>query len=211
ENWIETEDFLPLDADWKKDIPSRSDRYGDTLIQAIRTSESTRWSDLVMLYETLIEMAQQSIYITTAYFNPDQIMIDLRNRAVERGVEVSIIMPGKYSDERLAVIAGEETFEELLDGGVQLWFYQKTMYHTKKIIVDGIVSCIGSANFNQRSMLKDDEINLVCISKNLADELTKNFKHDLKYSEQIDQAEWEKRSIFQRGIEKIVTLGRNQI
>jgi cardiolipin synthase len=49
--------------------------------------------------------------------------------------------------------------------GVQLWYYQKTMYHTKKIIIDGIVNCIGSANFNHRSMLKDDEISLVCINK----------------------------------------------
>lgn len=211
ENWIETEEYLPLEPDWQNDIQSHSDKQNNTLIQVIRTSASVRWSDLVMLYQTLIEMAQESIYITTAYFNPSELMIELLVQAVERGVDVSIIMPGKNSDTRLAVLAGEETFEALLDGGIQLWFYQKTMYHTKKIMVDGIVSCIGSANFNHRSMLKDDEINLVCIDENLSEKLTKNFDHDLTYSEPIDKERWEKRSIFQWATEKFVMIGRNQI
>ncbi|HYW35425.1 MAG TPA: phospholipase D-like domain-containing protein [Balneolaceae bacterium] len=210
ENWIETEGFLPMEPTWEDGVENPTS--GNAMpVQTVRTSASVRWSDIVMLYQTLIKMARESILIGTAYFNPNDIMSSLLIEAVERGVDVQILMPGKYSDERLAKLAGEETFEKLLNGGVKLWYYQKTMYHTKKIIVDGIVSCIGSANFNHRSMLKDDEINLVCLDKNLADELTNNFKDDLKYAVPLKEEQWSKRSILQWSKEKLVALGRQEL
>jgi len=210
ENWIETEGFLPMEPTWEDGMENPTS--GNAMpVQTVRTSASVRWSDIVMLYQTLIKMARESILIGTAYFNPNDIMSSLLIEAVERGVDVQILIPGKYSDERLAKLAGEETFEKLLNGGVKLWYYQKTMYHTKKIIVDGIVSCIGSANFNHRSMLKDDEINLVCLDENLANELTNNFKEDLKYAVPLKEEQWSKRSILQWSKEKLVALGRQEL
>jgi cardiolipin synthase len=211
ENWIETEEFLPMDPDWEEHNDEAPPEDADVLIQTIRTAASVRWSDIVMLYQTLIRMAQDSIYITTAYFNPNDTIISLLAEAVERGVEVHIMMPGEHNDQRLAKLAGEETFEKLLDGGVNLWYYQKTMFHSKVFVVDGAVSCIGSANFNHRSMLKDDEINLVCLNEDLAKTLIENFREDQEHSESIDESSWDKRSFLKRGIEKVVTIGRDEI
>ncbi|MBN2731916.1 MAG: cardiolipin synthase B [Balneolaceae bacterium] len=211
ENWVETEGYLPLQPDWQRDDREPLSENDDVMIQAVRTTASVRWSDIVMLYQTLIRIAQESIYITTAYFNPNRQMVQLLSEAVDRGVEVQIMMPGKYNDQRLARLAGEETFEELLEGGVKLWYYQKTMFHSKAIVIDRMVSCIGSANFNHRSMLKDDEINLVCINEALATELISNFEDDLEHAEAIDKSHWERRSFIKRSVEKIITLGRNQI
>lgn len=211
ENWVETEGYLPLEPDWQRDDREPLSENGDVMIQTVRTTASVRWSDIVMLYQTLIRIAQESINITTAYFNPNKQMVRLLSEAVDRGVEVQIMMPGKYNDQRLAKLAGEETFEELLDGGIKLWYYQKTMFHSKAIVIDKMVSCIGSANFNHRSMLKDDEINLVCINEALAEELISNFEDDLEHAEAIDKSRWERRSLIKRSIEKFITLGRNQI
>jgi cardiolipin synthase len=211
ENWIERENYLSLKPAWHQNAGDVLDKTGDTFIQCIRTSESIRWSNLMLLYQTLILAAQESIIITTAYFNPGEIIVQSLTEAADRGVEINIIMPGKYNDERLAKLAGDETFETLLDGGVKLWYYQKTMYHTKKIMVDGIVSCIGSANFNHRSMLKDDEIILVCLDERLTHQLTENFQADLRESVSVDKKQWEKRSIFEWGVEKFVMIGRNEI
>lgn len=212
ENWIETEDFLPLEPDWQIHTPEVSPTDEEnTLIQVIRTAASVRWSDIVMLYQTLIKMAQDSIYITTAYFNPNATIVQLLDEAVDRGVDVHIMMPGKYNDQRLAKLAGDETFERLLDAGVKLWYYQKTMFHSKAFIIDEMVSCIGSANFNHRSMLKDDEINMVCINKELADTLIANFKDDLEYADPVDKNMWQKRSLLKRGVEKLVTVAKGEI
>lgn len=211
ENWVETEGYLPLEPDWERDDREALPEGNNVLVQVVRTTASVRWSDIVMLYQTLIKIAQDSIYITTAYFNPNENMIKLLAEAVDRGVEVHIMMPGKYNDQRLAKVAGEETFEALLDGGVNLWYYQKTMFHSKKIIIDKMLSCIGSANFNHRSMLKDDEINLVCIDEPLAEELINNFNDDLKHSEQIDRSRWRRRSYLKRSFEKITNIGKDEI
>lgn len=211
ENWVESDGYLPLQPEWQNEPPHPSPDHDGTAVQCIRTSASVRWSDIVMLYQTLIKMAEDSIHLTTAYFNPNIHMINLLSEAVDRGVEVHIMMPGRYNDQRLAKLAGEETFELLLKGGVNLWYYQKTMFHSKMLVVDRMVSCIGSANFNHRSMLKDDEVNLVCLNKTLAETLLDNFEDDMTYCEPIREDQWERRSLIRRGIEKITTFARDEI
>jgi cardiolipin synthase len=211
ENWMETAGDFPIQNDWETTSAPTDASNSDTSIQVIRTSASVRWSDIMMLYQTLIKMAEDSIHITTAYFNPEVKIINLLSDAVDRGVDVHIMMPGKHNDQQLAKLAGEETFEMLMEGGVQLWYYQKTMFHSKALIVDGLVSCIGSANFNHRSMLKDDEINLTCINEDLAETLIENFREDLEFAEPIDPGSWKKRSYLKRGVEKFVTIAREEI
>lgn len=209
ENWIETGRPLSIESGWKNDAP-QNNRDG-VMVQVIRTSASVRWSDIVMLYQTLILMARHRIRVMTAYFNPDDVIVNLLKEAALRGVEVDIMMPGNHIDKRVARLAGEDSFRPLLEAGVNLWYYQKTMLHSKIIIVDDIVSCIGSANFNHRSMLKDDEINLVAISPVLAERLRGHFEEDLKYCERVDESSWKKRSVLRKGLEAMTNLFKQQI
>lgn len=211
ENWIETMGFLPIDPDWENDHVDGADNVGNSLIQCLRTSASVRWSDIIMLYQTLIRIAQENIYITTAYFNPNNNIIQLLTEAVDRGVHVNILMPGRHTDKGIARLAGEDAFETLLEGGVRLWYYQKTMLHSKVITIDGKVSCIGSANFNHRSMLKDDEVNLVVIDEDLSSELNSHFESDLKYCEKVDEDRWNGRSQWRKAMEKLTNLIKQQI
>lgn len=211
ENWIETMGFLPIDPDWENDHVDGSDDVGNSLIQCLRTSASVRWSDIIMLYQTLIRIAQENIHITTAYFNPNDNIIRLLIEAVDRGVDVHILMPGKHTDKGIARLAGENAFETLLEGGVNLWYYQKTMLHSKVITIDGNVSCIGSANFNHRSMLKDDEVNLVIIDENLATTLNGHFQKDLEGSEKIDENRWNGRAQWRKSLEKLTNVIKQQI
>lgn len=211
ENWIETMGFLPIDPDWENDHVRPSIQKNDTLIQCLRTSASVRWSDIIMLYQTLINIAQDEIRITTGYFNPNSNIIQLLMKAVERGVDVNIMMPGKHMDKKVAKLAGEDSFERLLNGGVKLWYYQKTMLHSKVITIDNKVSCIGSANFNHRSMLKDDEVNMVVIDEELAQELNTHFESDLEYCEKIDAHRWNGRPGWKKMFEKLTNLVKQEI
>jgi cardiolipin synthase len=211
ENWIETMGFLPIDPDWENDHVDGNDNVGNSMIQCLRTSASVRWSDIIMLYQTLIGIAQKNIYITTAYFNPNDNIIQLLIEAVDRGVDVNILIPGRHTDKGIAKLAGEDAFENLLEGGVNLWYYQTTMLHSKVITIDGKVSCIGSANFNHRSMLKDDEVNMVIIDEDLATTLNKHFKNDLEGSEKVDEDRWNGRSQWRRSLEKLTKIIKQQI
>jgi cardiolipin synthase len=209
ENWTEATGILPLQKNWPAD--NGRDENNKLPIQVIHTSASVRWSNIVMLYQTLIQMAQESIYLSTAYFNPNKTMVKLMKEAEARGVEIYILMPGKHSDMRIARVAGEEDFEALLEGGIELYYYQKTMFHCKVITVDDKVSCIGSANFDHRSMLKDDEVNMVIIDENLATGLNEQFREDLKDSTKISESEWHRRNSARRIPEQLTRLFDNQI
>lgn len=71
------------------------------------------------------------------------------------------------------------------------------MLHAKVMVVDGNVSCIGSANFNTRSLALDED---------LAGVLDRHFDEDWERSEEIDLARWRNRNALQRGMERATGL-----
>lgn len=207
ENWIESGRPLKFDQTLK----GNSDPDQNVAVQVIRTSASVRWSDIVMLYQVLIKMAQKNIRITTAYFNPNSVIIDLLKDAAGRGVKIEIMMPGRSTDSEISRIAGDDSFDLLLDAGVDLFYYQKTMLHAKVITIDGILSCIGSANFNHRSMLKDDEVNVVILDEKVAGELNDHFQEDLNHCDKVENGRWKRRGLFKRVSEKVTNLFDHEI
>jgi cardiolipin synthase len=213
ENWIEAGRNLKLESFWEQTKQNKNESNGgpSMRVQVVRTSASVRWSDIVMLYQTLIKMAQKSISITTAYFNPNSAIVNLLTDASRQGLEINIMIPGRHLDHRVAEVVGGESFDTLLDAGINLWHYQKTMLHSKIIVVDDLVCCVGSANFNHRSMLKDDEVNMVVIDNELASELNASFRDDLDYCVQIDKDGWRKRSVVRKGIEKLASLIKQEV
>jgi cardiolipin synthase A/B len=207
ENWIEA--GRPLKFDYR--IKGEADPDQKVAVQVIRTSASVRWSDIVMLYQVLIKMARESIRITTAYFNPNSVIIDMLKDAAGREVNIQIMMPGKTTDSEISRVAGDDSFDILLDAGIDLFYYQKTMLHAKIITIDGILSCIGSANFNHRSMLKDDEINVVILDEQVTGELIDHFLEDLKNCDKVEKGRWKRRSLLKRASEKITNLFDHEI
>lgn len=207
ENWTEAGRPFNFDHTMNGDVQLNQ----DVIVQVIRTSASVRWSDIMMLYQILIKMARESIRITTAYFNPNSVIIDLLKDAADRGVDIQIMMPGRTTDMELARVAGDNSFDTLLDAGIDLWYYQKTMLHAKIITVDGVLSCIGSANFNHRSMLKDDEINVVILDGQVTGVLINHFLEDLEECDKVDHARWRKRSLLKRVSEKMTRLVDQEI
>ncbi|MEP1305057.1 MAG: phospholipase D-like domain-containing protein [Balneola sp.] len=207
ENWIEAGNELEI----AKEASTNLKKSGSTKIQTVRTSASVRWSDIVLLYQSLVELAEKRILIQTAYFNPDEKLVELLTKRAKEGIEVKIIIPGKYTDQRATKIIAGESFERLLGAGVQLFYYQKTMMHAKVIMIDDELSCIGSANFNHRSMLKDDEINLVLIDQEVSKILRSHFEEDLENSERITNFRWKKRDMIKRALEVVVRPFKQQL
>src|SRR5690625_7233872 len=76
------------------------------------------------------------------------------------------------------------------------------MLHCKVITIDGVLSCVGSANFNHRSMLKDDEINVVILDKEICIQLNAHFDEDLRHCEKVDKERWKNRGLLKRSLEK---------
>ncbi|CAA0102621.1 Major cardiolipin synthase ClsA [Halioglobus japonicus] len=171
---------------------------GDANIQIVRSPSSVHWSDIATVFRALLREADESIWITTAYFVPDEVLTDLLCSAVKRGVDVRLLVPGAHTDEAFCQLSGEDRFRLLLDAGVAIHLFEPTMLHAKILTIDHKVAVVGSANMNHRSMSKDEEFCLVIEDAGTLDVLERQFKEDLGRSRELDLSTWKERSLWRR-------------
>ena len=206
-SWAEADDTL---------FDPRIDRFpdqpqpGSTVIQCVRGASTTGWSDVATLFRALLRFAEERVRITTAYFVPDDRLTDQLSGAAERGVRVEILLPGPHIDKRFVQLAGESSYEALLESGVRIWHFQPSMLHAKIMTIDGVAANIGSANLNARSAKLDEEINLVAWDPELVRVLDAQFDADIERSEEIVAGRWEHRSAPQRTLERAARLFRDE-
>ena len=180
------------------------ERVGDHVVQVVRGSAEKGWSDVANVLAALLTLAQRRVRITSAYFAPDEHFLGLLNDAAGRGVDVEVMLPGRNADQRFVQLAAEAQFERLLGAGVRIWSYQPTMIHAKVVLVDDIVACVGSANFDRRSMKLNHEVEVMVLDADVVAELDRHYDEDVADSEQIVEARWAHRSQPQRLFEHLV-------
>jgi len=150
-----------------------------------------------------IAAARHSIYLTNPYFIPDAAMRDALVRAAGRGVRVVVLVPGVIDYEFL-LAAERRSFSHLLKAGVEIFEYQPALLHAKTLVIDGLWSTVGSANFDNRSFALNQELNLVMYDIEVAARLERDFAEDLRYSRKITYREWRKRGLWERFLELFV-------
>jgi len=179
---------------------------GSVLAQAIASSRTDSSSKAKLLYYMAIQAARKTIWIENAYFVPDgQIRRGLVH-AVERGVDVRVLVPGPHIDVPMVRMASRFHYGELLDGGVKIYEYRPTMMHNKVMVVDGIWTTIGSINFVNRSMKKNAEANVAIYDRGFAEQVEKSILADLEKSEIFTRAKWKKRGLLARISETVFWL-----
>lgn len=204
QNWGET--GRPLFEDDVDRFPLQA-AVGPSAVQVVRGAAQTGWSDVATLVRSLLALARERVRITTAYFVPDEATCRVLAGTARRGVEVDVLLPGPHVDKRFVQLAGESQYAGLLEAGVRLWSYQVSMLHAKVMTVDGQVASVGSANFTNRSLLLDDEVNVVVFDPDVVGVLDADFEDDLARSEPVDPAAWPDRGLAQRALEVVAGLG----
>jgi cardiolipin synthase len=198
---------------WSFQAPSTqpASLTGGCPVQVVRSSATVGWTDSATMVRTLIAIAEHTLDIVTAYFHPDERLQELLVEARQRGVRVRVLVPGKYTDSRACQIAGFQAVERLVSAGIDIFFYHRTMLHAKWAAADGRIACIGSANFNYRSMYKDEECCVVAVSNDVVAALESGLENDLRHSERVELTRWRKRARYKKGLEHIVRIVREQL
>jgi cardiolipin synthase len=155
------------------------------------------------LFLLSIAAARRTIDITTPYFIMDDSTRWALEQARLRGVRVRVLVEGDRTDAKPVKWASRAGYEHLLRTGLEIHEYQPTMMHAKTIVVDGVWSIVGSANFDNRSLDMNDELNVGVADPTLAETLTEQFEIDLRAAKQLTLNEWRRRSIVERTNEKI--------
>jgi cardiolipin synthase A/B len=193
ENWAgETGELFAGD-----DVFPALEEAGDVTMHLVYAKPEGSAPAVKILHHTAICLARKRIWIQNPYFIPEPDAIDAFAEAVERGVDVRVLMPSTSgSDNPMVQHAGHRNFERLLRVGVHLFEYPHTLLHQKVMTVDGVWSAVGSSNFDDRSFETNDELTLGILDAATAKRLDAIFERYVKRANEIKVEEWVRRSVW---------------
>ena len=155
------------------------------------------------MYLEAINKAERNVWLTHAYFIPDENFIETLTDAAGRGVDVRIIVPAK-SNHIVVDWISRGYFSTLLEAGVRIHRFSDAMVHAKTATVDGSWSTIGTANVDRLSMTGNYEINLEVIDTGVAAEMERIFRTDLANCYELRLDEWRSRDVYRRFTEALL-------
>lgn len=203
ESWNEAGEWTELRAEegYFPKIPPG----GDVLVAIVGNDSESDDRSLYGTYLAAFAHASERLWITHAYFAPNEALLAAMERAALRGVDVRLIVPA-FTDSNIVLNATRSTFTRLLQAGVRVYELQDALLHAKSVVVDGTVSIVGSANLDMRSFLHNDEVNAVVIGRDFGRRMEEVFERDQQAARAVAIERWQRRSVWQRIKEVVVNL-----
>lgn len=189
----------PIAANW--DIKRA---HGHSSVMVLHTGPADDKHACLLSHISLINSATKRLWISNAYFVPPESLMDAILLASLRGVDVRILLPG-YSDAKFVMMASKVYQKKLLQHGVKVYRYNRGFLHQKVFLVDDTFSVVGSANLDCRSMFINFEVSMITTDRKFNKDLAKMLFDDFHASQEVNPAEFEDLTLFQ----KITTRGAN--
>lgn len=179
---------------------------GALAAQVFKSSPEGGSESMQLMYLLSIAAARREIRLSTPYFVVDELTRWHLIEARRRGVRVRIIVPDENIDLPFVRHASHAQWGKLLKEGIEIYEYQRTMYHTKLMIVDGVWTSIGSANLDNRSFKLNSEANLNVLDRGFAGQQTTIWEEDLARSKRVTYEMWKRRPPGKRILEFFSSL-----
>jgi cardiolipin synthase A/B len=184
---------------------------GNQAAQLFSSSPSGGSESMYLMYLMAITAARSSIDLANSYFVPDDMAIKALIAAARRGVKVRILTPGPHIDSDIVRRASRGQWGRMLEAGIQFAEFQPTMFHVKSLVVDELVTSVGSTNFDVRSFRLNDEANLNVLSADFAREQRVVFDADWARARPVTLQAWQQRPWRERVGERLALLLRSQL
>jgi cardiolipin synthase len=105
-------------------------------IQIVSGGPDTYWNPIKESYLKMITAAEETIYLQTPYFIPDESVTDALRIAALSGLDVRIMFPNR-PDHPFVYWASYSYIGQLLDSGVRAYTYDNGFLHAKTIVMEG--------------------------------------------------------------------------
>lgn len=209
-NFCATDELSPDDAEFASSDEGTRETMPVVPTQLVASGSSSAWHAIQQLYFGMITEARRRIWITTPYLVPGSAILNALKIAALSGVDVRLLIPAK-SDHFLVYWAGRANIEDLLRSGVRVWRYTKGFVHAKTLVMDDVLSSVGTANLDVRSLEINFEVQAFIYDESLNANFASQFLKDLENSEECTLSEWEKRGVGVRTLESLGRLWSSQI
>lgn len=166
-------------------------------IQIITSGPDSATRQIRDNYLELFHKARNSIYIQTPYFVPDDAVLSALQIAARAGVDVRLMIPCK-PDHPFVYWATYSYVSDLLDAGARCYTYENGFLHAKGVMVDGRVSCYGTANMDIRSFELNFEVNATIYDEETTQNLESIFRKDLERCKEVTKEVYENRGLWIR-------------
>jgi cardiolipin synthase len=156
-------------------------------------------------YLVAFRRARRRILIANAYFLPAPRMLRALLSAARRGVEVTVILPGK-SDIPSFQLASRARYGRLLAAGARIFELNDAMLHAKAAVVDGLWTTVGSCNLDAWSMRRNLELNVAVLGRPMASRVEQELRALLPRCREITLADWRRTSLPTRLLQLVCLL-----
>lgn len=169
------------------DKPSCGQSLG-TLTQITPDDPTSPEPVLLTAYEWILNHAQKYVWFQSPYIAPPPSLISAMRNAAQRGVDVRVMVP-EHCDTAIMRPINKSYYAELTEAGVQFYVRSGEFMHSKTIVCDDYLSCVGSANLDYRSFGIDYEINTFFYDRAVALRQKQIFANDLPICRLVIAAE----------------------
>ncbi len=180
-----------------KDYLPELTEQGDVAVQIVAGGPDADHPSIMQQYISMINLAEEYIYISNPYFIPNNAMLEALRIAALSGVNIKLLVP-KKSDSWLAKHSMLSFFEELLFLGIEIYQQKDDFLHSKVIVMDGEIASVGSGNFDHRSFEHNFETNALIYDSQIAENICHDFIEDCKESILLDYETYKKRGLKRR-------------
>jgi cardiolipin synthase len=206
ENWLECCGEILTGPDY---FPAL-EPCGDTTAFVVKSSPSDRATTSRVTFQLLMEGADETVRLNTPYFLPDRSLRRALVGVAGRGVKISVIVPGRHTDQHWVRLASRRMWGELLAAGVRIFEYQPAMMHAKILIVDDLWSVLGTTNIDNRSFEHNDEDNVAMQDPAVAARLLQDYERDLADSVEVTLDLWRRRPVWEKLVGPFVWILERQ-
>lgn len=166
-------------------------------VQIITSGPDSRNRQIRDNYLELFHKARHHIYIQTPYFVPDDAILSALKIAARSGVDVRLMIPCK-PDHPFVYWATYSYTGDLIEAGARCFTYENGFLHAKGVMVDGMISCFGTANMDIRSFELNFEVNATIYDAQTTEKLEQAFLQDLQECREVTWEVYEARSLWIR-------------
>ena len=169
--------------------------YGDCPLDEIQVGKR--------VYMDIINRAERYVYIMTPYLVIDNEMLEALRFAVERGVDVKIIIP-HHPDKVYAYWLAHTYFPELIEAGVKMYEYTPGFIHAKTLVADDEQAIIGTINFDFRSFYLHYECAVLLYGNEAVSDIKRDFDETEKICQSISMAEYKKFNLLTKLMGRVI-------
>jgi len=174
-------------------------------VMILPTGPTGQFETASLFFVAALSGATERIWLSAAYFVPDEAVMKALALAALRGVDVRILTTGK-PDSWPVFLAAFHYIEGLKGLGIRFYAYTPGFMHQKVLLVDDRIASVGTHNFDNRSFRLNFEVSSIVVDEDFAHEMERMFLADFEHATIIDAASLRGRPLWWRAAVQVSRL-----